>query len=238
MTFKALIIDLEGVILDIDYAETFMEFAKNGIKVTYNKEFKTLVEDYDSGNITTEQSYQRFCDNYCQNNPIAKEKFTEAWNKMLLYIPDRNLEYLFQLKKQGITLVLLSNINELHAENVHKTYGELFEKLFDKILYSYQIHALKPAQEAFVLAMDFLKNKNIKKEEIIFIDDTSANIEAAVKLNLQAKKFPTNGMDKNKNVFLRSLLESHMPLTFFGKKSQQGKQIELQEENTEGLGLK
>lgn len=228
MTIKAILIDLEGVLININYQKTFEKFAEFGINVNYDEKFKALVELYDSGQITTQEIYEQFVENYCPNKPLSYKEFVTAWNAMLLYVPDPNIEYLFRLKKQNIQVFLFSNINELHAQNVAGTYSKIFQHLFTAIIYSYQIHALKPTATSFAKALKILKEKNINRSEVIFVDDTTANINAAQQLQLIAEKYPTNSFEKGKLVFLRNLLEKHIPLKFFEKKNSQSikKQME------------
>src|SRR5436190_625293 len=103
---KAVIFDLEGVILHIDYQKTFQQFTKYGLNVKYDKTFSNLVERYDKGQLNTEQVYAEFVVSYCKAKPISVEQFVVAWNAMLLYVPDANLEYLFRLKESGYTILL------------------------------------------------------------------------------------------------------------------------------------
>lgn len=215
MSHKAFILDLEGVILHINYQKTFDQFKKYGLKVEYDKTFSQLVERYDSGQLTTEKMYAEFVEQYCAANPISFEQFVKAWNAMLLYIPDPNIEYLFRLKASGYIILLLSNINALHAENVCETYGEIFQKLFDKTFYSFETGILKPDPKAFHTAMDYLRRKDVTEEQTLFIDDTSANIKTAAELKVTAIKYPMNGEEKQKPISIRSKVESYLPLRFY-----------------------
>ena len=165
MLKKAIILDLEGVILNIDYQKTFQKFSEYGIKVTYNDTFKSLTEEYDAGKITTDEMYEKFCKNYCDGHSLEKQQFVDAWNAMLLYAPDVNIEYLFNLKREGYRIVLLSNINELHAANVKETYGEIFKRLFDKVFYSYEMRALKPEAESFKPSIKYLMEEKVNKQK-------------------------------------------------------------------------
>lgn len=210
MMRKAIIVDLEGVILNIDYQKTFDQFAKYGINVTYDHTFKSLTERYDAGKITTDEIYQEFCRLYCNSKHLEKTQFIHSWNAMLLYIPDPNIEYLFRLKQKGHPIVLLSNINELHAAHVAEVYGEMFSHLFNKVFYSFQTGFLKPDSESYRFPVDYLMEQGIGKDKIIFIDDSSVNIRAATALDIYSLKYPMNG--SNNGIFLRSLLEEKIPL--------------------------
>ena len=107
---------------------------------------------------------------------------------------------------------MLSNINALHAENIHASYGSLFDSLFDARFSSYEIKALKPTPEAFEPALAFLHTKGITKTELIFIDDMKENIKAAESLSLSTVHYPMNGQEKDSHVSLRATVDTHIPL--------------------------
>lgn len=211
MTKRAYIFDLEGVILHIDYSKTFKKFSEYGIELKYDSDFRTLIEDYDKGAIDTQVAYKKFCHRYCRDKELSFDQFVVAWNAMLLYIPDASLEYLFNLKKRGVVLVLLSNINALHLEKVKEAYGDLFDKLFDKMFFSCNTGVLKPEPKSFQLAIGYLITRSISKSEIEFVDDSSANLKACAKEGVDATGYPINGIwkDKRKYVSIRSIIEKN-----------------------------
>lgn len=216
MQNRAVIFDLEGVLLHIDYQKTFSQFAEHGITVNYDGHFKKLAETYDKGQITTAEVFEQFQALYDQEKSLSYLEFVKAWNAMLIHIPDENLDYLFHLKQQGYYIILLSNINELHAQNVELTYGSILKKLVDKTIYSYEERTLKPDLDSFEPVFSFLASKNIDKTNTVFIDDTSINIAAAKQLNMPVIKYPVNGhaYTKQPRVSLRSCLDNYVPLFF------------------------
>src|SRR3989338_213989 len=127
-----------------------------------------------------------------------------AWNRMMIFIPDDRLEYLWRLKQQGYQLILLSNINILHAADVAATYGDIFSKLFTQVFLSYQTHHLKPERASFDDVSVFLQTQyGIQPEETLFIDDSKTNVNAALAAQIAAHTFPCNGYDSSKKqVFL------------------------------------
>lgn len=198
MNIKAIVCDLEGVLLDIDYTAVFNSFQRyrKGPPIKYSGKFKELCVQYDTGLISTEQMFNAFKALY-QWHDLSYVNFTSAWNSMLLTISDDKFEYLMRLKNKGIKLVLLSNINELHAENVLNTYRIPLYQLFDRVIFSYQVNALKPSPQAFNLALNFLGKAGIDAAEILFVDDSIDNINAAVEQHMQTVTYPLNGKTKD-----------------------------------------
>lgn len=198
MKIKAIVCDLEGVLLNIDYSAVFNSFQRyrKGPPIKYSGKFKELCEQYDKGSITTDKMFEEFKDLY-QWPDLTYINFTSAWNSMLLTISDDKFEYLMHLKNQGIKLVLLSNINQLHAENVLNTYRIPLYRLFDKVIFSYKVNALKPSPQAFNLALKFLGKAGINAAEILFVDDSIENINAAMEQQMQTVTYPLNGKAKD-----------------------------------------
>ena len=78
------------------------------------------------------------------------------------------------LKKQNVPLFLLSNISVRFAERADEF---PILKLFDKCIFSGTCRMIKPDSAIY---HHMLAECGIKAEETIFIDDSAANIEAAI----------------------------------------------------------
>ena len=210
---KAILLDLEGVLINIDYKKTFEAFAELGKQIKYDKLFADLVESYDAGKIDTQQLFTQFKHNYGWQD-LTFDKFVQAWNAMLLFMPDDRIEYLLHLKqKYSIKLFILSNINELHAKVITENYGDILNKMLDATpFYSYEIKLLKPASESFQHVLSYLANQfNLVANNVLFLDDTKGNVVAAEKLGMRAKHFVTNGIMENGAVYLGHTIMAELP---------------------------
>ena len=83
--------------------------------------------------------------------------------------------------KNKYKLLLLSNTNDLHIQQVIKNMGHAryirFKNCFDKFYLSQQIHLTKPANSIY----DFVLNSNnLQADECLFVDDLKLNTEAAL----------------------------------------------------------
>ena len=182
---KNILFDLGGVIIDIDVNKTAQQMAfilglenpSNGDNVLNHEIFK----QYETGMLKSDEFIQAL-KNMAQKD-VQESKIMEAWNAMLLHIPERRVRLLENLMKKK-RLFVLSNTNELHVNHFNKMipgYSNL-SQLFEKIYYSNEIGYRKPTKEAFHIV---IKENSIAPTETLFIDDTIENIKAASEMNFQ-----------------------------------------------------
>jgi len=180
---KAIIFDLGGVILNIDYKLTVAAFEKLGVKnahLFYSKKTQNPIFDKIEIGAITADSFLVELQKYC--NYSDKKKVKNAWNSMLLNLPKNRIECIQKLRKKH-KVFLLSNTNEIHIAAFRKKLGEkrwiVFSGLFDKMYLSHEIGYRKPNKEAFQIILD---ENNLTPKEIFFIDDSPQHINAAKKL--------------------------------------------------------
>ena len=183
---KAIIFDLGAVILNINYQNTINAFSKLGVKNAasfYSKKVQTnLFNQIETGNITAKKfltELQKETDNASIN------QVSEAWNAMLLDLPENRLTLIQSLKKK-YSIYLLSNTNSIHIDAFKKKIGNIkwvkFCNLFDKIYLSHEVGLRKPNAAIFEY---ILGEQNLKAQEVFFIDDSPEHIEGANKLGIK-----------------------------------------------------
>ena len=182
MKIKNIIFDFGGVIIDLDYSKTY-ERLKQLTNINYvNDPAPTRLEEcllqYEIGRVTSNQMIN-FLQQY-QSKDAESSDFIDAWNAMLIGIPEERIRFLEQLRN-NYRIFLLSNTNELHLEWVNdhlvsKGGIQYFESLFDKVYYSHLIHMRKPDPATFSFV---LESEALNPEETIFIDDTVEHVEGA-----------------------------------------------------------
>lgn len=180
-TITTIIFDLSNVYLEgILGSHKYFE-KKLGISVSdeyfYNKDFKKfmlgqITEDEYWRSVIKENSWD-ISINELKN--AARKNFTEIKGTR---------EVIERLKKEGYTLILLSNNAREWAEYCEKKYS--YHKLFKHVLYSYQAGFSKPSKEIFDL---LIKKLHLKPQECLFIDDYKKNILTAESLGMQAIQF-------------------------------------------------
>jgi putative hydrolase of the HAD superfamily len=131
---------------------------------------------------------------------LTEEQICKAWNAMLMDFPLWRLQLLQQLRLY-YDLVLLSNTNEVHEEEVSRivkdTHGQILAAFFDKVYYSHRIGMRKPSEEIFKFV---LEDNGFKAEDTLFIDDSPQHIETASRLGLKTILLE-KGMTIEKDVF-------------------------------------
>jgi len=182
---KAIIFDLGGVILNIDYHLTIAAFKQLGVKnadIFYSKKTQIPIFDLiEVGKISADYflgQLQKHCEK------ASKKGVKNAWNAMLLDLPQRRLDCIKKLKN-NYKIFLLSNTNEIHINAFRKKIGKNkwgeFSSLFDKIYLSHEIGFRKPDKDAFQI---ILEENKLKPNEVFFIDDSPQHIEAAKSLGI------------------------------------------------------
>ncbi len=184
----AIIFDLGGVILNIDYTKTSDEFKKLGctnFDELYSQASQNgLFDDFETGKISTPAFINQLLD-FLPTNTTANQ-VVAAWNAMLLDFPIENLSLLGQIKEKKNTY-LLSNTNEIHIKAFNRKLEQQVGKqslhsYFINTYFSNEIGLRKPHPETFEFVC--IQN-NLIPERTLFIDDSIQHIQGAKTIGLQ-----------------------------------------------------
>ena len=182
---KVIIFDLGGVILNIDYKLTITEFEKLGLKNAdsfYSKKVQDPIFDKIEVGAISPKEFLEQLQKECDNASI--ELVENAWNAMLLDLPQNRLNYIKTLKN-NYQIFLLSNTNAIHIRAFKNKIGaekwKAFSSVFDKMYLSHEIGFRKPDKEAFQI---ILEENKLKPNEVFFVDDSPQHIEAAKSLGI------------------------------------------------------
>ncbi|MGB2924826.1 MAG: HAD family phosphatase [Limnothrix sp.] len=189
-TIEAIIFDLGGCIINIDYPRTILAFNalhKADISVPYSQDDQAdLFDAFEMGAISAiefRQELREILGIECDDPTLD-----QAWNAMLLDIPLQRIELLEALAQQK-RLFLLANSNEIHRAAIkdifQKTCGHQYaslDELFEQTYYSHQMGDRKPNPSMFKQVLDA---QNLEPNQTLIIDDKAANIKAAEELGLQ-----------------------------------------------------
>jgi HAD superfamily hydrolase (TIGR01509 family) len=190
---KAIIFDLGAVILNINYQNTIDEFGKIGIQNAssyYSKKAQnSLFNQIETGEISDKEFLLKL---QKETPNINIKQVEDAWNAMLLDLPENRINLLKKLKTT-YSIFLLSNTNSIHIAEFKKRLGNnqynKFYNLFDKVYYSHKIGFRKPQSEAFQIILD--ENK-LLANEVFFIDDSYQHIKGAKKLGIKTHHLQEN----------------------------------------------
>lgn len=189
MAIKNIIFDYGGVIFDIDHGRTSKAFEELGLKD--GPEFfghggqVLLFDEFERGAISAAEFRARIRAHF--DKPVTDAEIDDAWSRMLIGIPEGNLELLMKIKAKYRTF-LLSNNNALHYIWIMKYLEREFQleegmrPFFEKDYYSHQLGMRKPHKEIFQFVLGL---HQLDPAETLFIDDSSQHIETAEKMGIQ-----------------------------------------------------
>ena len=191
---KNILFDLGGVLYHIDYELTIKAFEKLGIKDFHvhfsQKQQNNLFDRLETGKISDEGFIKemKVLLPHC-----TREEIINAWNALLIGIPQENIQLLKTLSKH-YRLFLLSNTNSIHINRINKLLYKDYnikslDPFFDKVYLSHQIGMRKPNGETFEWV---LKDAGILAQETLFIEDSIQHIVSANKLGIQTQLWGSN----------------------------------------------
>ncbi|MBT8229360.1 MAG: HAD family phosphatase [Bacteroidia bacterium] len=182
MKEKVIIFDFGNILISLDFERSFRAF-EDLLNVDWSdRMFPGVVQkaiyQYDRGRISDEEFAKTF---HVYNPDASFADIYKAWNTLLGIIPSNRFEFLLSLKAK-YKLALLSNINNLHLNEVHHylrnehSVHDFEERFFDQVFYSHIIGKRKPDLETYRYVEE---NLGISGENILFIDDMEENVLAA-----------------------------------------------------------
>lgn len=132
---------------------------------------------------------------------VTIEDCSYAWRGYCDGLPQRNLEALRRLRREGYGLSILSNTNPfMMGWALSKDFdgnGNSLADYVDALYLSYQMKVMKPSAEIFHRV---LEAEDVRPEELLFVDDSSHNISAAQELGIATLQ-PVNGEDWTEELF-------------------------------------
>ncbi|PIQ22830.1 MAG: HAD family hydrolase [Cytophagales bacterium CG18_big_fil_WC_8_21_14_2_50_42_9] len=179
---KNIIFDLGGVIINLSIQsslDAFQKLSRSGQVIAFSqKEQSKLFDDYETGRISNAAFRQGLRVQY--DIDASDAEIDEAWNAMLLDIPQERIDLLLTLGAQ-YRLFLMSNTNAIHLTRFTQIVADSFtipslDALFEKAYYSHLIGQRKP--DAIVFEQILAQN-NLIPAETLFIDDSSQHIAGA-----------------------------------------------------------
>ncbi len=187
-SINAIIFDLGGVILDLDYQLTIEAFNKLGcvdFNLIYNQQKQNqLFDHFETGKISASTFRNKLQEELSIS--LTDNEFDNAWNAMLIELPIKRIQLLQNLKGK-YPLFLLSNTNEIHIKAFQKiiasTIGyNTFKDCFKMVYYSSDIGLRKPNSDCFKMV---LNENDLTPEKTLFIDDSAQHINGAKAIGIQ-----------------------------------------------------
>jgi len=190
-SIRYVILDLGGVILNIDYHRTIDAFQRLGFdrfEEQYSQMQQSgLFDDLETGRIDQAVFVSRI-QSVLPN--ASEEAIIHAWNALLLNFPDGRIETVQRIADLYPTC-LLSNTNAIHYEAFNGTLREQtdltdIKNLFYKAYLSHEVGMRKPDLEIF---RHVLQDADFTAEHTLFVDDSPQHLEGARQLGIQTYWF-------------------------------------------------
>jgi FMN phosphatase YigB (HAD superfamily) len=187
---EAIIFDLGGVIINLDYQRTidaFSQLAGVDVSVLYTQHHQvSLFDEYETGRIDS-AAFRRGLRELLSLD-CGDGELDAAWNAMLLDIPVPRIERLVELGRQ-VPIFLLSNTNEIHKAECDRRFQTAMgdpeanlSSLFRRAYYSHEVGDRKPNPSIF---RRVLEEEQLNPATTLFIEDTAQHIAGAQQVGLQ-----------------------------------------------------
>ena len=197
------VFDLGGVVFRLDKMIAIKRFKEIGI--THVEEFlddyaqKGIFGDLEAGILTAEQYRNEL--SRITGTPLTMEQLEYAWTGYAAELYQRNFDALLRLRREGFPVALLSNTNPFMMRWARSKEfdgnGHGLDDYFDRLYLSYEMRMMKPSPDIFKA---MIEGEQTAPENILFIDDSARNCEAAAALGIKTLN-PDNGGDWRPDVF-------------------------------------
>lgn len=181
--------------MDIDPARTLNEFSEiSGQPVESMLQFyreKPFFREYEAGKLSDKSFRDQI--RKTLNISSSDQEIDEAWNAMLIGIPEAKMD-LLKNAREKFKIFLLSNTNNIHRLKFEQFFddlsdGEGVDSIFEKVYYSFLMDSRKPDPAVFLTV---LRENSLAASETLVIDDNPENIEAAKSLSLPVLEVSMN----------------------------------------------
>lgn len=194
---KNIVFDLGGVIVTLDQPQAVRRFeeigVKNAAKLLDPYTQTGIFGDLEIGKIGTD-TFRRELSKMA-GRELTYQDCCYAWQGYVGEVPQRNLEALDKLRREGYRLILLSNTNPFMMEFIlsgrFDGKGRSLAQYVDTMYLSYQMKVMKPDETFF---RRVLMSEKIIPSETLFVDDGPRNVAAASQIGIRTF-CPENGSD-------------------------------------------
>ena len=182
---KNIVFDMGNVVIRFDPDAFIERFGVSG------EDKKTLLREIfrspewvmmDRGVLTDDQAADILCPRVPEHLRDVARKLIALWDRPIIEV-EGICPLIEELKGLGYGIYLLSNASCRQPDYWQRVPAA---KLFDGTLISYSVKLAKPMPEIYE---KFFETFGLKREECFFIDDSPANVEAALYIGMPATVF-------------------------------------------------
>lgn len=184
---KDVIFDFGGVLVESNQQQAAERFKKLGLKDAdkrLDKYHQTgIFGDVEEGKIDSDGFINEL--EKLTGRKLTFDMCAYAWQGYCSGVPQRNLDLLKKLRKEGYRLCLLSNNNPFFMSWARSKEfdgcGHSLDYYLDHIYLSYEMKMVKPDERIFKAV---LSEEGISADEAMFIDDGERNIKSAAAIGI------------------------------------------------------
>ncbi len=183
---RAFVFDLGNVLIRILPERIFQSWGEqSGLdwrQIQARVRFDEVHDAFERGEVTPAQFWAHIRQTY--DLPLSDAQLERGWNAIFVEeVP--GITGLIRALKSHYRVVVLSNTNAIHVSFFKAAYPETLRDL-EYIFASNEIGACKPEVKAYQTVMEYLQ---MRPEELVFLDDKAANVQAARAIGMQAIEF-------------------------------------------------
>ncbi len=183
MQHDAVILDLGGVVLDIDFRRVFAYWAEAGnvpVERFYERwQLDVAYENHETGELDF-RGYMTHLGNHFEVD-LPLHAWRAGWNDLFVGVYPKVLPLLQEIRTRR-PLFAFTNTNATHEHAWRRTYPEL--AVFEHIFVSSRIGRRKPDVHAYDYVTDRI---GIAPEAVLFLDDNTDNVAGAQAAGLDAR---------------------------------------------------
>ncbi|MEE9335908.1 MAG: HAD family phosphatase [Granulosicoccaceae bacterium] len=181
-TIKALLFDLGGVVLEVNFHHVFKSWAAMSVldehEIKARFKMDQHYQQHEKGQIEAPVFFEHL--RHSLQITASDDEMAKAWNDIFGNEMTASLDAIDTVRNKFPTYGF-SNTNRTHQIYWEHHYPRI-PKTFDKLFVSSEIGLRKPDPDAFNF---ILKEIAIKPEELLFFEDSLENIEGAERLGIQ-----------------------------------------------------
>ena len=185
---KNIAFDLGGVVIALSYENAIRTFEEIGLRDARQHldafHQHGIFGDLERGQVTEEEFRVEL--SRIIGRELTMDECFYAWHGYVESVPQRNLDMLLRLRRQGYMVCLLSNSNPFMMQWACSPAFDgghhPIDYYFDRLYLSYECKVMKPAPEIF---HQMLSGQQSTAEETLFIDDSPKNCAAAEALGIR-----------------------------------------------------
>lgn len=185
---KAIVFDMGGVLIDLYYDRCVASFKAIGFEGICDYldpcHQKGIYGDMEAGKVSPDEFYE-FVLSKC--NPGTQRADIDACMKSFYDGPSlQKAKYIKTLKERGYRIYMLSNNNPIMMRICQEDFdnaGISLTSFFDELFISSSMKMMKPYEEIY---LESIRRTGCLAEELLFIDDSPRNTEAARKVGICA----------------------------------------------------